>query len=307
MSNYFIIIATGGIGNRLLGLFDGLAIYNKYFKSRKLILYWPCMPNISKNEMIKLMYNEIEKSDNRFEMYGYNFTLNFFHLHCCISFNCDLKTIFSFDIDCKYETDLNFLQIVNKNDIKFVDHQTYKLNFDIQTPFLLFKSNGKKILKTIKDMKKVAENINLKFTNNIKKCKLNRDVEYALHLRFSDRFGAVSIDSKVKKIILNFDKLLKKKLYICSDEQEVLNKLKMMYKNIVTYPINTYIEKIDNSLPWKAVPFNDNRLNLVYNVFRSNESCIDSIKELYFLSQYPAESNLSKSTFYILSRVFYTY
>ena len=300
-SKYFVAMCAGGIGNRLLGLFDAIIEYENHYSDREFILYWPCIPNINKNKYIKLINDELReiKLNNKklFSFDNQKISLNLLYLYYCSTFNCSFDKLFIIDYHYIYHTNPYFVK--KNNELELFRYNNSIINTNKK--YLFFISNGNKISKKINIIVNMINKLQLKFKINLQNIK--EIPSKGLHIRYTDRTNINDVDTKIKYIEKKFNDLLKDNIYICCDEKAIIDNLKKKY-NIITLNTISYVEKFDDKLDWLSHPL-QHIIKYKYNIFRSEESCIDSIKELYLLSQCEATSNLKKSTFYIISRGFY--
>lgn len=300
---YFVAMCVGGIGNRLLGLFDAIIEYEKHYSDREFIIYWPCLPNINKNKFIKLINDEIKEIGlgNR-ELFSFDDqknSLNLLHLYYCSTFNCSFDKLFNMNYPYIYHINLQFVNNINSNQIELFKYKNNIINTNKK--YLFFISNGSKLSKNLNLIVNIIRKLKLKFNTILSN--ITDIPSKGLHIRYTDRTNIDDVDTKVKYIEKNFKTILKDKIYVCCDEKEIIDILKEKY-NIFTINTTSYVEKFDEKSDWISHPLK-NIIKYKYNIFRSEESCIDSIKELYLLSKCNATSNLKKSTFYIISRGFY--
>ena len=176
--------------------------------------------------------------------------------------NCSFEKLFENNIEIK--------QI--KEDYKIYNHHCLSVSDKDNIPknFNTFKSNLKKKTMTLNDRfnrnidlmyNKIPDNIKIKYINYFKILKLNKDLQekvdnfsknfnehtISIHIRSWNRKNEESRKSlfNLNKYIDTLNKYPDKNFYLSSDSQDVLNKLKDIYKDrLIYYPRQN---KLDNS------------------------------------------------------------
>lgn len=270
-----ILNLGGGIGNRLLGLFKGIYIFENYFKNKN---YKLIINHIySSKDLTKLLKNFNNDANKKFNsIFSVDVSKKQWEIIAVLSAHCPIKKLFSLDyqIVSSYEQ-TNLLKNLN---IK---------NFDIDYEIIgdKIKTDNYLIPESFKINPEILEKVNYFCNRN----NINENT-IGFHVRLTDRRN-----DKYKDLLLKINVLLKedKKIFLCTDEEEFK---KLVPKEVIIYEIKHFPQKIES----------ENEL-LSKCLYRSDECIIEAFIELLILSRTKIITNCKKSTYYQVAKMLKNY
>ena len=268
-----ILNLGGGIGNRLIGLFKGVFLYENYFKNKSYELIINYTYNEKNKE--KLLEDYIKISDNKIfnTIFSNNVSKKQWEIISILSCHCPIEKLFS----------INYQIVSTYPQTNILKNLSIK-NFDIDYEVIGDKIKIDEF--TIPEGFKINPDILQKVDDFCNQYKINEDT-IGFHVRLTDRRN-----DNYEDLLFKINNLLKenKKVFLCTDEEEFK---KLVPKEVIIYEIKHFPQKIES----------DNEL-LNQCLYRSEECIIEAFIELLILSRTKIITNCKKSTYYQIANLF---
>jgi len=270
--NKISIFCDGGLGNRLSTLIGGLYLANKINYEFEII--WPqtrwCNCNFED------LYDENINHTN------FNDNINDYIID-------NNTTLIISHIDNGYPKNIQFIsQYSNIIDMDFSNYNKIFYNHN-SIPHYVDEDNSSKQLSLIKISNNILNEVK-KFTNEFN---INNET-LGLHIRRTDSPMITSDDEYFNYI----NNLNDKKIFVCSDEEEIEKSLKSKFSNVLVRNKSQYVEKFVDG-PWR-----NNKLNGIFNVNRNKQSVIDAFIDMLILSRTNILDFKNIGSFYQLSKLY---
>lgn len=271
------ILCDGGLGNRLCSLLGGMITADLLNISEFEIL-WP--ETIYCNcKFEKLFANKFLINNSEIDIFLKKNLDNIYLTHLNIDNLKEYKYPFSHSIDS-----INTIRNMNQDVI--YGHCSF-------SSFMKTEDIIKK-LKTIK----INKEIRIKVNDFCEKNKID-DKVIGIHLRRTDFKYNINDNQKFIDIIKSKPRC---NFFVCSDDKETEELFKNL-KNVILRPKNKYVEKLKSDKNW-VDDFNNQGVQIKYNVNRIEEAVIEGFIDMLVLSRTNLKEYKSVGSFYLLSCLF---